>query len=98
MLNSSTFSKSTCDFWNKNNESHGSSWNGIIVFNTHAIILRDTIENSISQPEQTYINRLQNVMEHFVTDFQKGLIKLGIYYGKILQDMTQYKHNISNNM
>ena len=37
-------------------------------------------------------------MEHFVTDFQKGLIKLGIYYGKILQDMTEYKHNISNNM
>ena len=37
-------------------------------------------------------------MEHFVTDFQKGLIKLSIYYGKMLQDMTQYKHNILNNM
>ena len=62
MLNSSTFSKSTCDFCNKNNESYGNSWNGIIVFHTDAIILRDTVENSISRSEWTYqqVELLQN--------------------------------------
>ena len=44
-------------------------------------------------------------MELFVTDFQefkastaKKIDKIErIYYGKMLWDMTQYKHNISNN-
>ena len=79
-LNSSTFSESLCDFPNKNDENYGSSWNGIIVFHADvirsSIILRDTAENSMSQPEQTYqiANEMINVMEYFVTDFKEGIV------------------------
>ena len=53
--------------------------------------------------EITY--KMINVMELFVTDFQefkastaKRIDKIErVYYGKMLWDMTQYKHNISNN-
>ena len=59
--------------------------------------------NQIEFTEITY--KMINVMELFVTDFQefkastaKRIDKIErVYYGKMLWDMTQYKHNISNN-
>ena len=61
---------------------------------------------SADQSEFTEITyKMINVMELFVTDFQefkastaKRIDKIErVYYGKMLWDMTQYKHNISNN-
>ena len=61
---------------------------------------------SADQNEFTEITyKMINVMELFVTDFQefkastaKRIDKIErVYYGKMLWDMTQYKHNISNN-
>ena len=61
---------------------------------------------SADQNEFTEITyKMINVMELFVTDFQefkastaKRIDKIErVYYGKMLWDMSQYKHNISNN-